>query len=313
MKVAHVILFLTGLAAVLPASVRAADPFAAPQTEAEVFRCGSLLVEKYGSGPAIVLIPGLSTGAWVWHPMTDSLAETRTVYLVTLPGFSGNAPLAEGSYFAAAGADLRSLLRERNLDRPVLVGHSLGGMLALALAEENPGLFSGLVLVDALPVFPQLAYASPGERKSFAAQSAARVASMDPASFSASFFPYMNSIGTMNPDLAAAAARRQAESDPRAVAAWTGELLERDLRADLPKAALPILEIVPYNPADTEPPRAYTREQTLAFYQSLFAGAPEVSFVVVAPARHFAMLDRPEETLAAIRGFLDELSHSSGK
>ncbi len=306
MKIAHASLFL-GALALLSASVRAADPFAAPQAEAENFRCESLLVEKYGSGPAVVMSAGLSTGAWVWHPMTDPLAKAHTVYLVTLPGFSGNAPLAEGSNFSAAGVDLLALLRERKLDRPVLVGHSLGGTLALALAEECPELFSGVVLVDALPVFPGLAYASPAQRAAFAAQSAAQLSSMEPAQFSASFLSYMNTVGTTNAPFAAAAARLQAGSDQKAVAAWTGELLEKDLRADLPKAALPILEIIPYNPADAVPPRAYSKEQTLAFYKALFSGAPDVSFVMVAPSRHFAMLDRPEETLAAILGFLDAL------
>lgn len=64
---------------------------------------------------------------------------------------------------------------------------------------------------------------------------------------------------------------------------------------------------MPYNPVDAKPPMNYTQEQTLAFYQSLIAGAPKGSVVAISPSRHFAMLDQPDAFYAAVTQFLASL------
>ena len=79
-----------------------------------------------------------------------------------------------------------------------------------------------------------------------------------------------------------------------------------DLRPGLSKLTVPLQVLMPYNPADQSP---YSPEQTLAFYQSLLAGAPHTKVVPISPARHFLLLDRPEATQAAVTEFLNSLNH----
>jgi pimeloyl-ACP methyl ester carboxylesterase len=64
---------------------------------------------------------------------------------------------------------------------------------------------------------------------------------------------------------------------------------------------------MPYDPADAKPPFAYTQDQTLAFYKSLLAEAPTASVVVIAPSRHFAMLDQPETFYKTTSQFLTSI------
>ncbi|MFS2021060.1 alpha/beta fold hydrolase, partial [Massilia sp. CT11-108] len=81
---------------------RAAD--AAPETNryaatiapAERFEVGGVLVERHGKagngGRALILIPGLASGSWVWQDTIGAFAPDHAVYVLTLPGFDGRPP-----------------------------------------------------------------------------------------------------------------------------------------------------------------------------------------------------------------------------
>ena len=142
------------------------------QPAAPVERVGTLQVERHGAhGPAVILIPGLEGGPWVWQRTIEQLQKDHVVYAVTLAGFDGvPAPRDGGSLFDRADASLLQLIRQHKLDKPVLLGHSLGGTLALRFAGEHAGLISGVVAVDGLPIFPGMERGSAEQRKAMAAQ-----------------------------------------------------------------------------------------------------------------------------------------------
>jgi pimeloyl-ACP methyl ester carboxylesterase len=103
-------------------------------------------LERAGTGTPVVLIHGLPGTAEDFNKVTPLLAGHRTIAF-DRPGFgySGNGYLK----FDRQIATLDSLLRALHVSRPVLVGHSYGGTLALAFAERHPNQVRGLVLVDA--------------------------------------------------------------------------------------------------------------------------------------------------------------------
>ena len=262
-------------------------------------------VDKYGSGKrSLVLIPGVASGPWVWYEMIARFAPRFTIYAVTLPGFDGRAASDRKDLFASFAKDFWTMLAEQGITRPTVIGHSLGGTLAIALAEEHPELLAGIVAVDGLPVFPMLAYATPEQRAAAALQFSSMYASLDSSKKLASQEQYMSTLGTIRPELVEPTAQLQAKSDMKAVAAWTQEDLGSDLRPQLGKIVIPFLEIMPYNPSDAKPPMNYSQEQTLAFYRALVAGAPKVSVVAIAPSRHFVMLDQPAGLNKEIESFL---------
>jgi pimeloyl-ACP methyl ester carboxylesterase len=103
-------------------------------------------LERAGTGTPVVLIHGLPGTAEDFNKVTPLLAGHRTIAF-DRPGFgySGDGYLK----FDRQIATLDSLLRALRVDRPILVGHSYGGTLALAFAERHPSEVRGLVLVDA--------------------------------------------------------------------------------------------------------------------------------------------------------------------
>ncbi|CAM1000201.1 Alpha/beta hydrolase [Rhodanobacter sp. Root179] len=271
---------------------------------------GTLKVERHGDhGRAVILIPGLQGGPWVWQRTIKQLQKDHVVYAVTLAGFDGVPAPADGdNLFDRAGASLEQLIEQRKIDQPVLVGHSLGGTLALRFAGEHPELISGVVAVDGLPIFPGMERVSAEQRKAMAAQMQRQMAAVTPEQFQAQSLGYMQKIGVIDPQLAARYAPMNARSDIKASAQYMAEDLAFDGRAALKNANVPIVEIAPYNAPDfSQPPMAMSEAQKTAYYQSLLADAPKAKVVSISPSRHFVMLDQPVRFQQALDEFLKSL------
>lgn len=133
----------------------------APATDAlpvasATFTVGTLRVQQYGNrGRALILIPGLSSGPWAWQGTIRHFRKDHVIYAVTLAGFDGTpAPRQKTGLLDLADASLLKLIRTRHIDKPVLVGHSLGGTLAIRFAEEHVGLIAGAVRWTGCPCSP---------------------------------------------------------------------------------------------------------------------------------------------------------------
>ncbi len=271
---------------------------------------GTLQVERHGDhGPAVILIPGLQGGSWVWKDTIAHLQSDHVVYAVTLAGFDGvPAPAPRGNLFDQADASLLQLIKEQHIDKPVLIGHSLGGTLALRFAGEHAGLISGVVAVDGLPIFPGMERVTAAQRQTMAAQMQQQMSAASQQQFEAQALTYMQKIGVIDAQLAARYAPMNARSDIQASAQYMAEDLAFDGRAALKNASVPILEISPYNAPDfSQPPMVMTEAQKTAYYQSLLANAPNVKVVSIAPSRHYVMLDQPAKFQQALDAFLKSL------
>lgn len=271
---------------------------------------GTLSFVRHGDhGRPVILIPGLQGGPWVWKDTIAQLEKNHVVYALTLAGFDGTpAPTKKTGLLDQADASLLALITQQHIDRPVLVGHSLGGTLALRFAGEHPALLAGVVAVDGLPVFPGMERLDAAQRQAMAERMRTQMAGMTPAQFAAAALAYMQKIGVIDPQLAARYAPLNARSDIAASAEYAGEDMAADYRPLLPQAGVPILEISPYYSADfSQPPLQMSEAQKTAYYRSLLAGAPHAKVVSIAPARHFVMLDQPEKFQQTLDAFLTDL------
>ena len=86
-------------------------------------------------------------------PQVDHFSGTHRVVAVDQRGHGKSDAAADGDYsIAAFAADAAELIETLGLDRPVLVGHSLGGLVSLGLASARPDLVRGVVMVDPAPI-----------------------------------------------------------------------------------------------------------------------------------------------------------------
>jgi len=280
-----------------PASAATLPPLPAADRS---FDAGTLHVDVYGKGAqTLIFIPGLSSGPWSWSEQIAHFSPSYTVFALTLPGFSGRPFAGSPDLFAAFSADFWAMLNAQNVSRPVVIGHSLGGTLAIALAEQHPDRLRAAIALDGLPVFPMLAQSTAAERASAAKQMAAGIAAESHDQLLAYEVQYMKAIGTVDSTLVQTLAENCANSDPKAVAAWGAADLSIDLRPQLKDLKTPVLELMPY-----AKPSPYSEDQTLAFYHMLLAGAPNAKVEPIEGARHFAMVDQPAAVDSAITQFL---------
>lgn len=263
------------------------------------FDIGTIHADRYGNGArTLIFIPGLGSGPWSWAEQISRFSQGYTVYALTLDGFDGRPYTPQADLIAAFDRDFWTLLQTEHIDKPVVIGHSLGGTLGFELAVTHPDRLAGVIALDGLPVFPTLAYANDAKRAAAARQMNA-IAGESHDQLVQYDTAFMKQIGTMHAELIAPSVVELAKSDPKAIAAWGAADVSRDLRPQLAQANVPILELMPY-----AQPSPYTQAQTLAFYQMLVSKAPQCTVDAIPGARHFAMLDQPTAVDAAITRFL---------
>ncbi len=286
-----------------------ANRFAATIVPAERFEIDGVLVERHGkagkTGRPLILIPGLASGGWVWQETVRAFSADHAVYVLTLPGFDGR-PAAPARAFDAARAAVEKLIDERRLDKPVIVGHSLGATMAFAVAEDKPAQVGGVVAIDGLPVMPGTEALPLEQRKSYAQGMKARMGGQNPTAFAAQQQGYMRTIGVMDMGKADDIALLTGRSDPASVGQYAADVIELDLRPGLKNIGVPVLMISPFFDVDGGP-QGLSAEAKADYYRALLQGAPKVDVVTVSPARHFAMIDQPQQVNDAIRRYLSSL------
>jgi pimeloyl-ACP methyl ester carboxylesterase len=109
--------------------------------------------EAGAGAPAALLLHGLSSNAHYWDRLASRLADIRLIALdQRAHGLTGREPhaprLPEGLAMDELVADAAAVIRERELGRPLVVGHSWGATVGLEVAGRHPDLISGLVFID---------------------------------------------------------------------------------------------------------------------------------------------------------------------
>jgi len=254
---------------------------------------GALQVEQPASkGAPLIFIPGLASGSWTWKDSAARLGTGHAVYLLTLPGFDGRKPIP-GATLMTLSRDLKKLIETKHLKRPVLIGHSLGGTLALSFAAEHPDLIAGVIAVDGLPVFPGTE-AMTGDRSALAQRAHAQLDGQTPEQFAAYQQTYMKQFGTIDEARAKMIAEYSSRSDPHAVADFAAQALMLDLRPKLTAITVPVVEISPFYAPDFAAMGVDEAGKT-NYYRMLLDGIEKLEVMSVSPARHFVMFDQPEK------------------
>ncbi|MGB0629568.1 MAG: alpha/beta fold hydrolase [Alphaproteobacteria bacterium] len=107
---------------------------------------------EYGDGgPPLILMHGLFGSARNWASIARALADTHHVYALDLRNH-GASPRASTMTYEEMADDVAGFIAGRRLKDPVVLGHSMGGKVAMRLALDQPDLLKGLIVVDIAPV-----------------------------------------------------------------------------------------------------------------------------------------------------------------
>ncbi|MBS1683578.1 MAG: alpha/beta hydrolase [Bacteroidetes bacterium] len=99
---------------------------------------------------AIILIPGFASSGAVWDDTREIFEKDHLCYTLTMAGFAG-VPAKSETTFKAWEKAIADYILKHKISKPVIIGHSMGGAMALAIAADYPDLPSQIVIVDALP------------------------------------------------------------------------------------------------------------------------------------------------------------------
>lgn len=110
---------------------------------------GKLRVVSFGTGRrAVLAVHGITANAICWQAVARALPTDWTLHAVDLRGRGHSTALPGPFGFDAHAADLRQATVAFGLERPSLLGHSLGAYIALLAADAYPGIFGPLILID---------------------------------------------------------------------------------------------------------------------------------------------------------------------
>ena len=102
--------------------------------------------------PPLVFLHGIGGAARAWRGQLDFFKGRYRTIAWDMPGYGGSAPLPTVSIAALASA-LQDFLQQVGATKPILVGHSIGGMIVQQLLSKNPGIASAIVLAQTSPAF----------------------------------------------------------------------------------------------------------------------------------------------------------------
>ncbi|MGH6615816.1 alpha/beta fold hydrolase [Sphingomonas sp.] len=288
-----------------PSAGRARTPVAsAPAlTAPAVTQMEHVSIQASGTGPAIFLIPGLSSPRAVWDGVAPELAKTHRVYLVQVNGFAGDDPRGNLKPGMLDGivADLDAFIAKEKIGSTPMIGHSMGGLVALMMAKAHPGDISRALIVDSLPYVGLIFNPN------------ATVATMEPQAkmirdqMAAGYGKPVNEAYAertanglaLKPESRTKVKAWMLAADSRVSGQALYEDMTTDLRPDLAAIKTPLTILYPWSDTGISKARAD------ALYQGVYKAAPAVSYVDIGGAAHFVMLDQPEAFMTALKGFAD--------
>jgi N-formylmaleamate deformylase len=105
---------------------------------------------EYGdAGPAVVVVPGITSPAITWEFVSERLADGFRVYTLDVRGRGESARAQAGAYrLPDYAADVAGIIESLGLERPVVLGHSMGARIVSALGALHPATHGPLVVVD---------------------------------------------------------------------------------------------------------------------------------------------------------------------
>lgn len=265
------------------------------------FRSDRITVEVRGRGPDVILIPGLASTPAVFARLADRLDDDHTVHLVAVRGFGALAPggNAEGALIGPISQEVLRYARSRGLRAPAVIGHSMGGLVALRMGADGRGAVGRIMVVDAAPFFPALVAGGATLKDVEPIASLAYQAVLFLGDDALRQGAWGGQLGRASDALFAGVGWQG--GDRRVLAQGLYEVMTVDLRRRLPEVTAPVTVVYGWSRAEDSPRRGIDRA-----LRASFAGLPRPARMEpIEGAEHMVMIDQPRRFEAAVLRFLD--------
>jgi len=254
----------------------------------------AIKVDKTGKGAPILFLPGFMTPGSVWAETAKNLNGKYEAHLVSYAGFNGNTPIAM-PWYATIKKELVDYIKSNKLKNLKLIGHSMGGNLAVDLAAELGDVVDKIIIADALACMREVMMPGvPAEALQYES-------------------PYNNQMIEMNDDAFLKSATMMAqgmttpaekqdlikswilEADRKTYVYGYTDLLKLDVRPALTQIKVPVLILGAPFP---------TKEIVLPNYEKQYANLANKTLEIAPAGRHYIMFDQPEWLYNQINTFL---------
>ena len=276
---------LIGSAGLSPAPLEARA--VAPVVASQPFASDRIEVRVEGQGRDVILIPGLASSPEVWRDAIRRVPGYR-YHLIQVKGFSGTkaGANASGPVVGPVADEIARYIKQAGLKSPALVGHSMGGTLAMMVAAAAPERVGRVMVVDMLPEPAGLLGGNSLSVASFAT-GLRDMLTRTPAGRQI-LTNFLSNYG----------GGQARDADPDVVAQATHELALTDLTPQLARirAPLTIVFAAPAAPAEAS--------RVTANYRRAYATAKGARLVAVPNSGHMVMADQPARFQQALEEFL---------
>jgi pimeloyl-ACP methyl ester carboxylesterase len=249
----------------------------------------SAKIVKKGSGKQnIILISGLACSEAVWDGTVEILSKTATTYSISFAGFAGNT-LQQNPNLNTWENDITDFIKSNKIANPILIGHSLGGVIALELAANYPDVFSKVIIIDAFPCISAL------YNPNFKAQTTIDLSPIIKqfSQMTGPQFSLMHRQMVADTSKLPVLLNWSLKSDPKTMGYMYGTLLNTDLRTQIGNITCPILILLQ--------PAMKAKENEIKQQYSLVKNA-NIQFA--SKGLHFIMYDDKDWYLSTLQSFL---------
>ena len=274
----------------------------AAQPAPHAFTSNRIEVVTRGSGADVILIPGLTSHRDVWATTAAALETNHRVHIVQVKGFAGfpAEANAEGPVSAPVAEEIARYIAEQHLDHPALIGHSMGGTIAMMVSARHPDSVGRVMVVDMFPWMGAM-FGPPGSTAESVRPVADQVrAQMLAAPAGATSTTEQMIAGMVRTESARPQQIEYARNSDRAtVANAFHELIVTDLRPELTHitAPLTVLYVIP-------PSIPITPAQYDGYMHASYASLPNARIVKIDDSYHFIMIDQFDRFMQEVRTFL---------
>jgi len=256
----------------------------------------AITVIKSGEGKPIIFLPGFTAPGSVWDETIKNLNGTYESHIVSYAGFNGLESIGT-PWYDVIKKQLVEYIKNEHLSKVTIIGHSMGGNLAIDAAAELPDQITGLILVESIPCMRELMMPDvPASSLQYDSPYNNQILAMSDEDFrkmATKMSPYMTNVPSKEEELT----NWSINADRKTYVYGYTDLLKLDLRDELSNISVHTLILGASFPS---------KEIEKANLEKQYANLKNKEILNVEGSKHFIMFDQPEWLYTQINKYLQQ-------